>query len=219
MSAGISLGLFTILIVLLSIGVHPFTRKVTNTYWFWLAYGIFVLTMIIVYRWGPDIRDLINYLKAGTPSPIIGDNLGLMWSKALMLDMCPMTAVTIHFALIVDPSRKGAKAIAPMAIFGGIITIFGQIMAGADPTAEWSYQYLFPGIAANRAYFLIHFFNIVSGVLVLLNTTKFSVKTYSGEYIINAGFFLYVAICIYASHGVITDHVTGLLIKDWTESG
>ena len=209
MSAGISLGLFTILIMLLAIGVHPFTRRVTNTYWFWLAYGIFVFVLITVYRWGPDISDLLNSNKA----------VGILWSKALLLDMCPMTAVAIHIAVIVDPTRKGAKAIAPMAIFGGMITIFGQVMTGSSEGAEWSYKYLFEGIAPNRAYFLIHFFNLITGVLVLLNTTKFSIKTYSGEYIVNAGYFMYVAICIYASHGVIDCNVTGLLIKDWDAGG
>ena len=212
MSAGIGLGLFTSSIALLSIGVHPFTRRVTNTYWFWLAYGIFVFTMIVVYRWGPDIRDLVNAINDGTD----GQNKGILWSKAFLLDMCPATAVAIHIAVIVDPTRKGAKAIAPMAIFGGIITIFGQIMAGTDPEAAWTYEYMFEGIAPNRAYFLIHFFNLITGVLVLLNTTKFSVKTYCVEYFVCAFYFMYVAIVIYASHGKVQCNVTGLLIYDWS---
>ena len=204
MSAGIGLGLFSILIVLLTIGVHPFTRKVTNTYWFWLTYGIFVFILIVVYRWGLDIHDLINSDK----------QTGILWSKALLLDMCPMTAVAIHIAVIVDPTRKSARAIAPMAIFGGMITIFGQIMAGTD-NASWTYEYIFVGDGSNRAYFLIHFFNLVTGVLVLLNTPKFSIKTYCIEYFINAFYFMYVAIAIIASHGVIYCNVTGLLIYDW----
>ena len=216
-AAGITLAIFTFAIMILAIGVHPFTRKVTNTYWFWLAYGIFVSTMVIVYRWGPDIYDLVNFLKNGVPSPIVGNNEGMMLSKALLLDMCPATAVAINLLVIVDPSRKTAKAVAPMAIFGGLITIFGQITT--DAAAEWSYEYLFVGIGANRSYFLIHFFNIITGLLVLLNTTRFTIKTYSGEYLINAFYFLYVGMAIVFSNGVITDHVTGLLIADWKSGG
>ena len=217
MSANITLGIFTIAIMILTIGVHPFTRKATNTYWFWLAYGIFTLTLIIVYRWGLDIRDLANYLNKGTLSPIGADE-GLMWSKALLLDMCPATAVAISIAIVVDPTRKGARAIAPMAIFGGMITVFGQIMLGNDG-AEWSYEYLFVGFGANRAYFLIHFFNIITGILVLLNTPRFTLNTYCGEYLLNAFYFLYVAIVVYAFDGVIYCNVTGILIYDWTSIG
>ena len=214
MNAGAGLGLLTLAIIVLSIGVHPFTRKVTNTYWFWLAYGIAMITLVIVYRWGLDIRDFINAVKDGTTS----ENFGIKWSKAFLLDMCPMCAVALHAVVIVDPTRKSAKLVAPMAIFGGVITIFGWIIFGGD-NPEWTYEYIFIVKGPNRAFFLIHFINLVSGVLVLLNTPKFNFKTFSLEFIVNAGFFMYVAIIILISNGEVKQNVTGILIYDWSHNG
>ena len=218
MAAGLGLGLITVLCMVLAVGTHPFVRKVTNTYWFWLVYGIIMLTLIIVFRWGLDIRDLINYLCYHTPSPI-GVDLGTMWSKALLLDMCPMTAIVIHAAIIVDPTRRGAKLFAPMATFGGMVTIFGQIILNGDPASAWTFQYIFVGVDANRAYFLIHFLNIITGLLVLLNVTKFNAKTYSLEYIVDALYFVYIGLAVYISDGVIYQNTTGVLIYDWSPAG
>jgi uncharacterized membrane protein YadS len=42
-----------------------------------------------------------------------------------LLDICPACAFLITVFVIVDPSRKLAQAIAPITIFGALLTLFG----------------------------------------------------------------------------------------------
>jgi hypothetical protein len=56
-------------------------------------------------------------------------------SKGMLLDLCPFVAIAMPVLMIVDPSRKLLTIIAPYAIFGGMITLFGElIFTDEDPS-------------------------------------------------------------------------------------
>jgi hypothetical protein len=57
---------------------------------------------------------------------------GIVVSRGLLLDLCPFCAIALPTLMIIDPSRKTLRIIAPFAIFGGLITLFGGISTGED---------------------------------------------------------------------------------------
>ncbi|MCQ3914791.1 MAG: DUF5378 domain-containing protein [Mycoplasmoidaceae bacterium] len=90
-------------------------------------------------------------------------------SRAFLLDVCPFSAFFLCVLLIVDPSRKIARSFAPIALIGGVITIFSLTfddMIGARLTA----QFIFFGDSPNTCYFIMHFIQIVLSIGIMVNT-------------------------------------------------
>lgn len=208
MPAGIGLTLITWFTVILVFGLHPLVRRATNSYIFWIIYSLACIGMFLGFRYVHDVSWLINTWKSGY------ENVeSIQISKVFLLDICPASCLAIHIVLLANPSRKIAMYIAPTCIFGGLLTITGQI--SCDPNASWTAQYIFYGIAPNQGYFLIHYLNVVTGTLVLCNAPaqKWTSYVYSTATLLI--FFLYVAFVMICFNGKITDHVTGLLPADW----
>jgi hypothetical protein len=88
--------------------------------------------------------------------------------------MCPFCGLAICLAVVVDPSRKIAKIIAPFAIFGGLITLIGGMSGEYNEygTSVSPIHYIFLGDAENPLFFLLHYINIAVGVLVLVSVPK-----------------------------------------------
>jgi hypothetical protein len=93
------------------------------------------------------------------------------------LDLCPFCGFTICLSVVLDPTRKIAKIIAPFAIFGGLITLIGGL--GDDYSAYGANvspaHYIFFGDAQNPLYFLLHYINVAIGFLVLVSVPKMRV--------------------------------------------
>jgi hypothetical protein len=77
------------------------------------------------------------------------------------------------FAIIVDPTRKIAKAIAPFGIFNCLITILGGI--GQDDP-QLTASYIFLGNSENPMYFMMHYLMLLVGTLVLVSAPRVSLK-------------------------------------------
>jgi hypothetical protein len=77
------------------------------------------LIYLLIFRLYDQFKD---YWSASRP---INDDI--IVSRGLLLDICPFCAFVISIAVIIDPTRKIAKIIAPFALFGGLITILGGI--------------------------------------------------------------------------------------------
>lgn len=212
MSAGLGLTLLTFTICILAFGLHGISRKVTNSYIFWFIYSAVALGLFLGLRWIPEIIDYINNFNTASDY-----EKSFMLSKVYLLDICPWLCLVLHISLIINPSRKFAQILSPIAIFGGLITICGSV--ATDPNASWSIEYIFYGIEPNRAFFLLHFLNVLTGTLVLLNTPKFTLGLHLWTYIVLLGYILYIALIIFIYQGTIFCNVTGLLPYDWTEIG
>lgn len=212
MTAGVSLTLFTWFVGVFVFAIHPLMRKITNSYLFWILYSCLCLGLFIGFRYAHDVNWLISTWKTSYQ-----DVESIQISKVFLLDICPASFVALHIVLLANPSRRIAQYIAPTCIFGGILTITGQITF--DPNAAWSVKYLFYGFAPNQGYFLLHFLNVVSGVLVLCNTPKPQKTTYLYTTASLLIYFWYICLIIVCFGNKITDHVTGLLKDDWVNGG
>lgn len=206
--AGIFLTSITIILVLCIVLLHPFVKKVTGRYIFWLIYSLCNTALVFTFRFIPDILNYADAVKSGLSS---GD--GIWISKAFLLDFCPFTAVMISVLPIFDYKRKVSQIIAPFAFFGGLITILFEILL--DPNASMTFEYIFKGIFPNRAYFLIHFINTITGILLLMNSKKANWKTFMFCNIFAICYYLYIFIVVKISNGLVTDHTSGLLPDDW----
>ncbi len=179
---------------------------------FWIIYGTICLSLIIAFRFSIDLKNLINEWRTGYEYVE-----SIYISKVFMLDLCPAFCFLLHPVVIINPNRKIALYIAPCSLFGGLLTITGGI--AFDPQASWTIQYIFFGISPNEAYFLIHFLNAFTGMLILLNTPNDSWKTCLWTLAVLAFYFLYICLVMICFNGKITDHVTGLLPADWLPGG
>ena len=207
-TAGILLTTLTYILILIAILTFPLVKKITNSYLFWFFYSATMLALVLVFRFYLDFKDASNAFKIG-----ISQSDGLILSKSFLLDFCPATCLLISFLPIVDPTRKSAQVIAPIAVFGGLITLTFEILM--DSNAAFTFEYIFQGVGSNRAYFLIHFINAMTGTLVLLNTPKTNFKTFIWTNVFAICYYLYVFIIVKIFDGIIIDHTSGLLPDDW----
>ncbi|MCQ3907970.1 MAG: DUF5378 domain-containing protein [Mycoplasmoidaceae bacterium] len=88
------------------------------------------------------------------------------------MDVCPFAGLGMCVCLMVDPSRKAARALSPIALIGGIITVVSVAFdesVGASLTAK----FIFIGIDEGmKCYFIMHFLQVVFAVGVMLNTPR-----------------------------------------------
>ncbi|MDR3257884.1 MAG: DUF5378 domain-containing protein [Mycoplasmataceae bacterium] len=192
------LDIITVLSVVLIIAVGPYIKKVTNNWFFWIILGGVLMSYLIVcrfypYGWSPDY-------DGGIPE-----------SRKYLLDICPFCALAICVAVVIDPTRKLAKIIAPFALFGGLITILGGI--GQD-SPELTWQYIFIGNDVNPMYFMMHWINVVMGILVLVSVPKMRWADWIYCNLFAGCYYSYVAIMMTAFN--LQQNVSGLCIFDWS---
>lgn len=212
--AGICLG-----IVILMIFCNKFIRKVTNSYFFWLVISAFFFIWLIYFRFAEEWSTYWSAVANHTITDPTTYGQSILISKGLILDTCPFAALAILLALILDPSRKVARAIAPMALIGGALIVFFQLPFDNSGTimTRLDAQFIFIGDGGNKCYFLFHAINLLFAVGVLLNTPRGGWKGYCLSCGICFGYYIYVAICM-----VVTGcswNVAGLNLNDWSPSG
>ena len=230
MSAGIGLCLIATFIWIFVIAIHPLTRRITNTYLFFIIVGIIGFGYFIGACWIPNLIELCQQVSAGfyDPEPL-HTNAATLLSKVLLLDICPATSFTLSLFCIVNRKRNISIIIAPISLFGALLTIYGGLTDIDKYHAEWTAQFIFVGYPEDRGYFMVHFLNIIIATLVLLNAPKTTVYKYPYMFIAGAIFFCYVGICIAISHSVnpkptdpndhnnlwIYQNTAGVLLYDW----
>jgi hypothetical protein len=155
-------------------------------------------------RFYNDFNNLIHYDKNVDDTIII--------SKGLLLDLCPFCALMLPLCLIIDPTRRLAAVLSPFAIFGGLITLFGEIATNADGDVTLSPTYIFLGIGQNPMYYMIHFINLVLGFFVLANFPRVYLKGFIYMCYFIILYFAYVLIVV-AATGT-EENVTGVTGND-----
>ena len=211
-----------------------------NNYLWFLIYLFFIIIGILVFgffigtNWIRTVIELNQCVSSGfDPIYIAADrpDPATLLSKTLMLDVCPMTCFVIHIGCIFDRKRTFTRVIAPVCLFGALLTMGGGL---TDPAyhAEWSWYFIFVGFDMEKGYFIVHFMNIMTSTWVLLNTPKAGVKKFPLTVVAMAIFFAYVGLCIGISHSItpnpgpddhnnlwIYQNVAGVLLYDWTLIG
>ena len=210
MPIGLIAALFTLLVTGMIFGFNHKTKRLFNSYTFYLVTSTIALIYFIVFRWIWDLKDWIDG----------NGNNSVVKSKVLLLDMCPFLAVFMSIVLMIDRKRRFVPAIAFFAIVGAGITIFGQVMFekvgpnGNDyliNTTWWEYIFF------NKLYFIMHFYIFIMALIVILNSVSFDKTRVLMAHGYAIAFFTYVIIMVFTLN--IDRNATGIVKYDWSQYG
>ena len=216
LASGITLVVLTFVFCGIQIGVHPFVKKITNSYLFWIILASIMLIYFIAARYAWDCSALNDYnhgIRKDYGYTDIDYTSSFLKAKVFLTDLCPFFFVCSCISLIAQPSRKVAVVLATPMIFGSLLTLFTSIMLGDGGRAEMSGQYIFLGSDPYRLKFFMHFLGLVLGVGVLLNTPSNKWWTFLWTNVACLIFFIHITIIAYA-YDVHTD-VCGIRQEDW----
>jgi len=208
--AGLGLALICVLIVILQFGLHKWTKKVRNYYFYWAGIATFMLIWVLIYKFIPNWQRYASRIL----DPTSYSDCHII-SNAFLLDACPASVIIMSILLIVDPTRKAARSFAPIALLGGAMITLIQMPFFDE--AEWSLRFIFMGTSLNPCYFLYHAYNMIISIGVMLNTPKFKLRGYLACVACYGTYYSYVAI-VAAITGC-QYFVSGLNLNDWTSMG
>lgn len=194
--AGYGLDLIVVAITTLILVFNRKTRKIANSYFLWMGISVFLLVWYIVFRFGQAWYDFGVELSKGLYNPEMYENSFLI-SKALMLDVCPLTGMLMPVLLIADPSRKAARSIAPLCLTGAFFTLFVAMPFNED--TAFTAHFIFIGNEGWPLYFFLHAANFILSFAVMANTPRFGWKGTLGMYGASIAIYLYIIICAYST--------------------
>ncbi len=207
----------------LQVFVHPYIKKFTNYYVFWLVISILGLIYFVFGRWMWDCMGAQRYLSTGEILPYYSDpgiDVGpwddFFKSKSMLTDLCPFFFLGMCISLICDRSRKIASFFCGPAIIGTIFTYAGMVF-NADNLVAINAEFIFLGRPPYRMMFILHFLNLVIAVGIWLNTPSLKWKTFLWTNVTTFSFYLYVIIMAYSFD--INHFVSGMKPGDWAEGG
>ncbi len=216
LTSGIVLIVLTFVFCGIQIGIHPFVKKVTNCYYFWIIVASILLIYFIAARYGWDCKALSD-CNRGIRIDYCYTNIdytsSFLKAKVFLTDLCPFFFVATCISLIAQPSRKIAVAFATPMIFGALLALFTSIMLGDGGRAELTAKYIFLGSDPYRLKFLMHFLGLVLGIGVLLNTPSNKWWTFLWTNLAALGFFIYITIVSYGFN--VHTNVCGIRPEDW----
>ncbi len=162
----------------------------------------------IAARWAWNIKDCCQYIN-GTNSYL----RDIYLSKSLLLDLCPMMAFILPLFIIFGGKKKTwARCIAPVAIIGSGVTIFGACIF-EDIPPQIFLEYFFIGIKPNRMYFMMHFLSAFLAVWVIMCGSRYTFKDGIRTFMFYCVWIMYCVVCM--SLLKIEWNVTGLVANDW----
>ncbi len=233
MLIGAMLSFFSILSLLFVVFFNKNLCKLFSNYYFYAILGIISFVYFWVARQQENFMNLINHDKEwrmninGKPMDNkyftdLHDSLyfrDIIFSKALFLDLCPFVAFATCFGLVFDRKRNFVKIMAPYGFAGSVITIFfflAKNELGAEmnyyPVTEW-WDFIF----GNKVFFTMHYFTLVIGLIVFLNTPGYSVRSLIGTIAFPTFYFIYVGIIVNVFD--LNHDATGLVSGDWELGG
>ncbi|MDR0857075.1 MAG: DUF5378 domain-containing protein [Mycoplasmataceae bacterium] len=206
-SCGLVLCLISLFIGLILVAVSPLIRRLTRNYIFWVLIGTVMLILVIYGRFYDGWKDFSKYHN---------DN-GLVTSRAFLLDLCPFLAISLPLSLIVDQKRVTSRILAPFAVFGSIITLFGEVIFNdtGDINAHWNLHWIVFGGNVNPMFFSMHALTLIVGLFVLGNSEpKFFIKTMANCAIFAVSYYSWVSLITFTMH--VSCNTSGIREYDWT---
>lgn len=216
MNFGILLGLITILTMILILSLNKFTYNICRKYAFNIFFGILFLAYFLIFRYVPDLIYYIENIDTLTPGSLL---YSFKTSKVFLMDMCPLMAFLLPLSMIIDKSRSIAKVLSPIALLGGMVTIFGGITFEdinkiLDENNIDLWEYIFIGTnSSNRIYFSMHYLMIIFSLLNIINSKKYTRYSLYGTSFFYVLWMIYMQITINVLN--VTANATGLVQFDW----
>lgn len=212
-----SIALISIVIICCAsiIPLRIWGKKIYSHYLFWIIPNILFFSYFIIFRFIEDwisFSEILlnnNHLNAGN------FYYSITYSKALLLDLCPFIALVLPILLTVFRKRNIANVIAPFAIFGGFITLFGGVLF--DDNARFNIEYIFFGYKNNEIYFFMHSYLLIYGVLVLATCENNKFIYILWSHIFALLYFLYILTL--SKLLKVNWNVTGIVGNDWLPGG
>ncbi len=218
----VSFGLFTILILLILIFRKELTKYIAKDN-FWYIYGGICIPFFVFGRYIPFI---VQSAKATH-----------LWSQDMLLqnifatNLCPFLLIILSIIIMVPKWRvKYGKIIAPWAILGGVLNMFGLAMSKSannffmffffNQTLAWG-DIKNPVGFNSYQFFSSHAWLLITTILILMTTKKYSMSDIFKSIIFIFIFALYVAIIIGFSHissKPIQHDAGGILAADWAKT-
>ncbi len=220
LGAGVVLVSIVLITMCLQVALHPFIKKITNSYLFWLFIAIICLVYFIMFRYVLDFKALVTVFSAREDleklKEIVNSNypqmvasgdfknasslyFGFCLSKIFITDFCPFFFVASLFSLILQPSRKIASYLAGPQLLAALLTLFVSIFPGDDGNAKLTFEYIFMGNDPYRLKYAMHVLSICISLWVLLNTPNIKMKNWIYTGIVCVVFFAYITIVRYAT--------------------
>lgn len=202
--------LVTASLLTVEIVCNRYIKKVTNTYWFWMAISIFLFSWYIAFRFSFQWKELAANWSGGTKS-LEGS---IYYAKGFLLELCPFFCLMTPVALIADPSRRTAQLFAPLSFLTAFIVVFVFFWSNVRPGLNIKTFFLGADVGVNwKLYEFVHMANVLLSMGIILNTPKYGWKGTLASVGVLGGFLSYVGIVMAATGCHF--HVTGLSIDDW----
>ncbi|MGL5205507.1 MAG: DUF5378 family protein [Metamycoplasmataceae bacterium] len=221
------LGFYLAILTFVSIIFVPlFNSRLTIVFGNYYVMGFVGIAFFIyfwVIRYQEDATNYINgtYLINGEHSSSLEANTGnIQVSKAFLLDLCPFSALLMSMLFTFDRDRVVLKAAAPYAFFGGVVSIFGQIINEGVGSANNNFYLVTNGwdfTFGNEGYFLMHYFLIVFSLIILMNSKGYGLYGMIGTVVYILTYFTYVIIIVNIFD--VKQNATGLVPGDWSPTG
>lgn len=206
-----------LVVVLITVGIwtgwiisQRWIRKVTNCYWFWLSISVFSIVYMSVVIWGPiwayayrNWTELSQAWASGLDCESLYNDLA---SYMFLTEICHFFTFALPVCLIADPSRRAARAFAPMsALASMMVLLIAMPMQFTDThlTAEWFFlgvtrTFTSPVISEPLVYhdgnWIDHLLNFIIATGVLFNTPRFGKKGMASVYGAIGGLYVYIII-------------------------
>ncbi|OBU80720.1 hypothetical protein BAX51_02180 [Mycoplasmoides gallisepticum] len=211
MQLGTILMIIVSLWLLLIIATSKFFIRFENNYWFWFFIGGFMFFYMII---GRQIQFLIpGWNAADDNSPFA---VSIRHSRLLLLDICPFFAIFAGFGLMVTKNKLIIRSAAPIALFGGLINLYGELFRLANQyTGKLeAYHFIFIGIGNDQLYFILHVMTTTVALMLICWTTKWTPRDILNQYLFIALYACYVLSSIQLDRKI-TNNANGILIADW----
>ncbi len=141
-------------------------------------------------------------------------------SRLLLLDICPFFAVFGGLGLMISKNKLIIRSMAPIALFGGLITLYGELfrLANQYTGKDEAYNFIFVGIGNDQIYFILHVMTTTVSLMLMCWTTKWTPRDFLNQYLFIGLYVTYILVCTQLDRKIL-NNANGILTADWYIGG
>nr|WP_272456794.1 DUF5378 family protein [Mycoplasma bradburyae] len=199
---------------LLIIFTSRFFKRFENNRWFWFIIGGFMFFYMLIAR---QVQFIIPSWNASDDGSTIA--VSIRHSRLLLLDICPFFSIFAGLCLMFIKNKKIVRSLAPIALFGGLITLYGELFRLANRYSGLDvYRFIFIGFDNDQIYFMLHVMTTSVALMLLCWTTEWSPRDVLNQYLFMAIYVSYIIACTQLDRKVLANS-NGIIPTDWYPGG